>query len=601
MELIKENDILILKMDAPGNNIMTGDFMDSLLSCLREAETYADDKSVKGFIITGSGRHFSCGADIPSLMERSASELEEYNSTGKLPKVHTEQKHALTMLSELPFPVISVVKGFCIGSGSEIAVNSHIRICEPTARVGQPESTFGILPALGGIAKTTEICGLSDAIEMVLTGNLLSAAEAEGRQWCDILCERNQGYSTAVRLIEFINENFSGYDRDRSAEYVSEFVKIQKTGIHNIRKIGIAGYGKMGQDIFNVLHDNIFDAEFVVLCRHDEDTHTEKVQKNLSKSLKRGKLTEIAYKISSSNFIFTTDISHLNDCDLIIETISEDISAKRELFAEFDKTVKEDCIFASNTSSLQLSEIFSDVRKHKFMGVHFFYPVKLSGTIEFNNCCDCKMAEAFCNALKKEAVFFENEYCFYLNQFISFAVSAAVSIKENYSISTSKMMEVLYDVFPQHALFGMVDSIGLKLFTSGENDTLVKRIQNLVVSVKNYFSGILNDGCPGEPGNFLRYISEKENESSGSEISSDEIKEMIISAILNEAVNASEECGSDMTSILGDALSISETMNSYYEDLGYEKIRNAVDKMNSIIPSEAFITASEEIFKKYFD
>ena len=76
---------------------------------------------------------------------------------------------------------------------------------------------------------------------------------------------------------------------------------------------------------------------------------------------------------------------------------------------------------------------------------------------------------------------------------------------------------------------------------------------------------------------------------------------MIISAILNEAVNASEECGSDMTSILGDALSISETMNSYYEDLGYEKIRNAVDKMNSIIPSEAFITASEEIFKKYFD
>lgn len=596
MELIKENDILILKMDAPGNNIMTGDFMDSLLSCLREAETYADDKSVKGFIITGSGRHFSCGADIPSLMERSASELEEYNSTGKLPKVHTEQKHALTMQSELPFPVISVVKGFCIGSGSEIAVNSHIRICEPTARVGQPESTFGILPALGGIAKTVEICGLSEAIEMTLTGELFTTDDAYEKQWCDLVCEKKRGFDTAVELINFISKNYDSYDRHNSALYIDEFNKIRKTGI---KKIGIIGYGKMGKEIFSCLHDKIRDAEYTVICRHDSDVYTEQIHKKLSKAFKRGRISEISYKISSGNFRFSDSLSSLSDCDIIIETISENLESKRKIFSELDSIVKNSCIFSSNTSSLLIPEVFSGVSAHSYMGIHFFYPIKLSGYVEFNNCGDRELAFSMCAVLGKEPVFFENDYCMYLNQFISYTVSCAMVVKDKFNISIGRMMEILSDVFPQHSLFGMVDSIGLDLLTSGNTANNVKRIRNVLDYAKKRYNQLLSEGCPGGTGEFIRFMNNYEM-LSDCEVSEEYIKTLIVSAVLNEAVNASDDCETDLTSVLADTIGLCMPMSDFFRQKGYETVKKSLIEINEELSCDAFKPVSAGVFNKYF-
>ncbi|MBQ3947772.1 MAG: enoyl-CoA hydratase/isomerase family protein [Ruminococcus sp.] len=113
-------------------------------------------------------------------------------------------EHFFTFLSELPFPTVSAVTGFCIGSGSEIAVNSTYRVIEKNARIGQPESTFGILPALGGLARTISICGLQNAYELVMSGELIPAEKAFELGWADIYTDKKQGLTEAIALIEYI-------------------------------------------------------------------------------------------------------------------------------------------------------------------------------------------------------------------------------------------------------------------------------------------------------------------------------------------------------------------------------------------------------------
>lgn len=218
----EENGILVLTMQAPGNNLMTDEFFRQYEELMTEI---SKKKKLKGLIIKGSARHFSVGADVGSLAERSSTESETMNGDYDFSQGHVKQKKLVTFLHDLPYPVVSVISGFCIGSGSEIAVNSHIRICEPTARVGQPESTFGILPALGGIARSVEICGLSKAIQLVFTGELIPVQEAYEIGWADIMADKKQGLKKAIDLIEWISANVSEYKPSETECYISEFLK----------------------------------------------------------------------------------------------------------------------------------------------------------------------------------------------------------------------------------------------------------------------------------------------------------------------------------------------------------------------------------------
>ena len=224
MILEEQDGILVLSMNMPGNNLMTADFFKEYVAVMAEIEERAADKQYKGLIIKGAGRHFSVGADVDALSDRSANETYD-DSTGVLPEGHIKQKHYFTFLRELPFPVISVVTGFCIGSGSEIAVNSYYRIIEKNARAGQPESTFGILPALGGVARTIEICGMQNAYTLVMSGELISAEEAYSLGWADIFADKKQGVPEAVSLINYISESTDRFVPSDYKEYIRSYLK----------------------------------------------------------------------------------------------------------------------------------------------------------------------------------------------------------------------------------------------------------------------------------------------------------------------------------------------------------------------------------------
>ena len=204
--LNEENGILTLVMDSPKNNLMTTQFHEEFEAVMERVQEIAEGGGIRGMIICGGGRHFCVGADVDALEERSAKEVYS-DADGKLPESHITQKRHFTFLRDLPFPVISVVTGFCIGSGSEIALNCHYRIVEKGARIGQPESTFGILPGLGGIARNIELCGMKNAYEMVMTGRLFPSEEACEMGWGDILTDKKQGLAEAYSLIDFISES----------------------------------------------------------------------------------------------------------------------------------------------------------------------------------------------------------------------------------------------------------------------------------------------------------------------------------------------------------------------------------------------------------
>ena len=227
MMLEEQDGILVLTMSMAGNNLMTADFFREYEAVMADVEEKSMTNKYKGLIIKGAGRHFSVGADVGALAERSANESYDDN-TGILPESHLRQKHFFTFLRELPFPVVSVVTGFCIGSGSEIAVNSHYRIIEKGARVGQPESTFGILPALGGVARTIEICGIQNAYTLVMSGELIPADEAFSLGWADIFAEKKQGFTEAVALINYIFGNSGKFEPSSYKKYMASYLKSKE-------------------------------------------------------------------------------------------------------------------------------------------------------------------------------------------------------------------------------------------------------------------------------------------------------------------------------------------------------------------------------------
>lgn len=181
-------------------NKMTQDFFENLsmlVSELREAEILG---YIKGIIIKGAGKHFSAGADV-EMLKVMMKEPQNDKIDGNLPIGHVRDKKCFTSLADLPIPVISVVSGFCIGSGLELALACKIRIAEKKSKVGFPESTFGFLPALGGNVRAIKSAGLEKALDMVLSGNIYDIEEIENWGLFHYVTEKNEGTSLAKEII----------------------------------------------------------------------------------------------------------------------------------------------------------------------------------------------------------------------------------------------------------------------------------------------------------------------------------------------------------------------------------------------------------------
>lgn len=132
--------------------------------------TCRHDPGVRVVVITGNGpKAFAAGADIAELHAQDAV-------SGK---VFAERGQAVfTAIERLGKPVIAAVNGFALGGGCELAMACHMRFAAESARFGQPEVNLGIIPGYGGTQRLPRLVGLAKAYELVLSGEMIDAAEA---------------------------------------------------------------------------------------------------------------------------------------------------------------------------------------------------------------------------------------------------------------------------------------------------------------------------------------------------------------------------------------------------------------------------------------
>jgi 3-hydroxybutyryl-CoA dehydrogenase len=150
-----------------------------------------------------------------------------------------------------------------------------------------------------------------------------------------------------------------------------------------IQKVGVVGCGLMGSGIAQVAAQ----AGFATVVREVAPELVEKgmkgIEKNLARLVEKGTITEVAKNEIRGRLKGTTAVEDLRDCDVIVEAIIEQLPAKRELFAALDALCPASTIFASNTSSLTITEIASATKRpQRFVGLHFFNPVPVMKLVE---------------------------------------------------------------------------------------------------------------------------------------------------------------------------------------------------------------------------
>jgi enoyl-CoA hydratase len=159
------------------------------------------DQSLKAIIISGNGRHYSSGADIGEL-------LDNVNHQTML-----ENYHAMVMLEQLEIPLISAIRGACLGSAFELALFSHFRICAEEAVLGLPESTFNLMPGLGGIQRVAALAGRAKAVEIILRGNTFTGQEALELGLVDAIVPKNEVLSRSLAFANALPPSLHGSDR----------------------------------------------------------------------------------------------------------------------------------------------------------------------------------------------------------------------------------------------------------------------------------------------------------------------------------------------------------------------------------------------------
>src|SRR2546430_1516295 len=156
----------IVRLNRPqALNALNVTLMDELLGAV---EAFDADAGVGCILITGSDKAFAAGADIKEMADKTYIDIFRADYTADYERLTRVRK-----------PVIAAVAGFALGGGCELAMMCDFIIAADTAKFGQPEIKLGIIPGIGGTQRLTRAVGKAKAMDLILTGRMMDAAEAE--------------------------------------------------------------------------------------------------------------------------------------------------------------------------------------------------------------------------------------------------------------------------------------------------------------------------------------------------------------------------------------------------------------------------------------
>jgi 3-hydroxyacyl-CoA dehydrogenase len=412
-----------------------------VLDAVKEGE---HDPRVRAFLLVGSGRAFSGGADISEFGQPAPVGL------ANLPAV-------ANYLDTVTKPVIAAIHGFALGGGLELALACHYRCAMAGSQLGLPEVKLGLLPGAGGTQRLPRLIGVERALEMIVSGDPVSSERAlelglideivkgdpasagasfanrvvrEGRELRRTsaldakltvpaeqffagararIAKEQRGYPAPLAIVDCLEAAVAlpfakGTARERelfeklkptseskalrhlffAERQVAKIPGVaEDTPAREIKSAGVIGAGTMGGGIAMNFANAGIPVRVLEMNREALDKGLGVVQKNYAATVTKGRLTQQEMDRRMGLMRGVLSYADLRDVDIVIEAVFEDMAVKKEVFRQLDQTAKPGAILATNTSTLDVNEIAEVTRRPEdVLGLHFFSPANVMRLLE---------------------------------------------------------------------------------------------------------------------------------------------------------------------------------------------------------------------------
>lgn len=163
--------------------------LDTMVRLVEVLEGFDADAGIRCMLLTGDERAFAAGADIADMVNASMVDMYLRNQFARWERIKRVQK-----------PIVAAVAGYALGGGCELMMHCDVIVAAETARFGQPEINIGVMPGAGGTQRLTRAIGKARAMDLVLTGRMITAQEAFDAGLVSRVVPREHYYDEALRI-----------------------------------------------------------------------------------------------------------------------------------------------------------------------------------------------------------------------------------------------------------------------------------------------------------------------------------------------------------------------------------------------------------------
>uniref|UniRef100_M0ZX91 Multifunctional protein n=1 Tax=Solanum tuberosum TaxID=4113 RepID=M0ZX91_SOLTU len=416
---IGKDGIAIIRIRNPPVNALALSVIDGLKEQYEEA---VERNDVKAIVLTGDDK-FCGGLDINIIQK-----VQKNGDTSFLPDASVEL--VIDTIENGKKPSVAAIQGFALGGGLELAMGCSARIATSRAELGLPELKLGLIPGCGGTQRLPRLVGTSKAIEMLMSSKIITSEEGKELGIIDDVVASHEDLLTFSRLwaldiaegriarthtlrrtdkIEPIHKSSAILEVKRQQEdkvfrelvlsksakallhaYFAERATSKVPGItdcklkhRKIEKVAVIGGGLMGSGIATAL---ILSSIQVILKEINFDylqKSVKSIEVNLHSLVKRGDLLEEKMKKAFSLLKGVVDYEEFTDVDMVMEVVNEEVLLKQSIFEEIENICHPHCIFASNTSTIDLNVIGARTKSQdRIVGTHLFSPAHVMPLLE---------------------------------------------------------------------------------------------------------------------------------------------------------------------------------------------------------------------------
>jgi 3-hydroxybutyryl-CoA dehydrogenase len=278
-------------------------------------------------------------------------------------------------------------------------------------------------------------------------------------------------------------------------------------------KTGIIGYGKMGRAIFSLLSETPSRVTLFVRDPVKAEQERQRLEKRLRRLVRSGMLSESDFDEKRKDLVFSSRLDDLHDCDLIIESITEDFEQKTKLLCRTEQVVPPEALITTNTSSLSITDLGAALeRPERFCGLHFFHPVQLTTVVEIIR--SDKTSEAavstlqdVCHEIRRRPLVVRDLPGSCVNLPLSFQICESLYILEQ-GLALPSRIDAIADTMVRVGPCISADIVGLPLVIAATERSL--RFIPTSFSIPDLARKLLDDGRPGKAANRGIYLYQED-------------------------------------------------------------------------------------------